>query len=85
MIETGLPLQSGGDILQTAIEVILSSTFFRWALLLFLVAFIGSLLSGLLDVALMVAQYGMIILICLGILEFIAPGILAAILDAAPL
>jgi hypothetical protein len=76
-------------LLETAVEqfldIVMNSTYFRWALLLFVVAVVGSLISGLLDIALMVAQYGTVVLVVLGILEFVAPGLLAAILNALPL
>lgn len=76
-------------LLETAVEqfldIVMNSTYFRWALLLFVVAVVGSLISGLLDIALIVAQYGTVVLVVLGILEFVAPGLLAAILNALPL
>lgn len=79
------PLQSEGELLQTVFEVIMASTFFKWALLLFIVLFIASLVSGLIDVAIVAAQYGLIVLLALGVLEFIAPGILQAVLEALPI
>jgi hypothetical protein len=65
-------------------QLILGSTYFRWALLLFIVAIIGSILSGLIDIAVVILRYGLVVLVIMGILEFVAPDLLAAILDAVP-
>lgn len=60
----------------TVIDAILGTTYFRWALLLFAVLVIGSILSGLIDITLQVIQYGVLLLIILGILEFVGLGLL---------
>lgn len=66
----------GGDLLNAIME----TTYFRWGLLLFIVAIVGSIVSGLIDVAITVAQYGAVLLLALGLLEVVAPGFLTSLL-----
>jgi len=63
------------------IKVILSSTYFRWVLLLVLIAIVGSIVSGLIEAVVLVAKYGAILLFVVGLLEFIAPEVLGEILN----
>ena len=78
-------LQTVTSVVTTALDILLQSTYFSWALLLVIVAVIGSVISGLIDIAMMIAQYGAVVLVILGILEFVAPNLLTAIVDIAPI
>lgn len=66
--------------LEGVVDLVLSSTYFRWALLLFVVAVVVSLLNGLLEITLLVVRWGVVVLVLVGILEFVAPGALDAVL-----
>jgi hypothetical protein len=71
---------TGGEIL----NFILDSTYFKWALLGFIVVLAATIINGVIDLAIEVAQYGIALLVIAGILEFVAPSLLASILDMVP-
>jgi len=77
-----VPLEAMG---MEFVDFVLQSVYLRWAVILFVVLVGASIISGLLDVGLMIAQYGLVVLIALGILEFVAPGLLSTILNAIPI
>lgn len=71
-------------VLETLLEAVNGSRYFRWALLVVALASLIATLSGLLEITVLILEWGGALLITLGFLELVAPELLSQIIEAVP-
>lgn len=67
----------------SALEPLLETTITKWALALLVIFIVGSILSGLIDIAVTIAQYGLLVLLVLAVFEIVVPGAVSGVLSVA--